>query len=189
MAPRLVIALIAANVAAFIWQISRAATASEAGMIAAGALVRDRVLNGEVWRVLSSAFLHASPSHLIGNCIMLYIVGLALEHAAGFRQTALVYLVSAISGGVFSLALSRGPSVGASGAIFGVTGAVVVVLYQHRDRFQLRDNRVALVLAVYAVYTFVTGLASPFIDNAAHVGGFLGGALAGYFVTPRVNIE
>jgi rhomboid protease GluP len=187
--PVFTIALIIANATVFIWELATGVLTSEAGLIGAGALVRDRVLHGEVWRLLSAAFLHASPGHIIGNCVMLYIVGMALEHAAGVRQTLLVYLTSAVAGGLMSVALSRGPSVGASGAIFGVVGAVVVILYQHRDRFHLRDNRVALVLAVYAAYTVVTGMASPFIDNAAHVGGFLGGALAGYFVEPRLGQE
>jgi rhomboid protease GluP len=185
-APPLVIALIAANIAVFVWEAITGALDDRASLIAAGALVRERVLHGEVWRIVTATFLHGSVSHLLGNCVMLYIVGMALEHAVGQAQSAFVYFASGIAGSLFSLLLTEGPSVGASGAIFGVIGAVVVILYQHRDRYHLRDNRVGLVLAVYAAYAVITGLASPLIDNSAHVGGFLGGALAGYFVKPTL---
>jgi rhomboid protease GluP len=185
-APRFVIAMILANIAVFLWQLTSGALADRESIIWAGALVRDRVLSGEIWRLGSATFLHGGYEHIIGNCVMLYIVGMALEHAAGWKQTALVYAASGLAGSLFSVALQPGPSVGASGAIFGVIAAVIVILYQHRDQFHLRDNRVGFVLAVYAAYAVVSGFMSPFIDNSAHIGGFMGGALAGFFVRPRL---
>jgi rhomboid protease GluP len=88
-----------------------------------------------------------------------------------------IYLASGVTASLLSMALGPGPSVGASGAIFGLMGAAIAVLTRQQHRFYLRDKRIALVLAAWAVYTIATGLLSPFVDNGAHAGGFLGGAL------------
>lgn len=185
-APPFIVFLILANVAMFAWEVAAGALSDQASIIEAGALVRDRVLGGEYWRLISAPFLHGGPDHLIGNCVVLFIVGMACEHALGVGRTAIVYFASAVAGSLLSLALREGPSVGASGAIFGVTAAVIVVLYRHRDRFHLRDKRVAVVLAVWAAYQVLIGFTSPVIDNFAHIGGFLGGAGTAAFLNPRL---
>src|SRR5207249_3602700 len=82
---------------------------------------------------------------------------------------------SALAGSLVSLLTSPGPSVGASGAIFGLQGAAIVLFRTHRDRLLLRDRRVGFVLLVWAIYTIVGGLLTPLIDNGAHLGGALGG--------------
>lgn len=184
-APPLVLTLLAANVALFIWELAAGALADRDTIIAAGALVRERIDAGEYWRLVSAMFLHGGWDHLIGNCIVLYIVGMATEHALGLGRTALVYFASGVSGALLSTLLTPGPSVGASGAIFGLTASVVVVLYRHQDRFHLRDKRVGLVLAVWAAFQVLMGLTSPYIDNLAHIGGFLGGAAVTLFLRPR----
>jgi rhomboid protease GluP len=118
--------------------------------------------------------------------IVLYIVGMACEHALGTVRAAFVYFAGGFSGSILSLLVRPGPSVGASGAIFGLLASVVVVLYRYRDRFHLRDKRTGFVLAAWAVYQVLSGLATPFIDNFAHLGGIAGGALATLAVTPRL---
>src|SRR5438445_244510 len=77
------------------------------------------------------------------------------------------------------VALSPGPSVGASGAIFGLMAAVAAFLHHHDQLFRIRDKRIFGVLLAWAAYTIVTGFATPYVDNAAHVGGFIGGWLMG----------
>jgi rhomboid protease GluP len=146
----------------------------------------EQVLAGEWWRLISAMFLHGSVDHILGNLIVLYIVGLACEHAFGGAQTAVLYFASGIAGGLLSIAAGPGPSVGASGAIFGVIAAVVVVLYRYQDRFYVRDKRIGFVLLVWAGWQILTGLASPFIDNFAHLGGLAGGALAALVLRPRL---
>src|SRR3989449_5946808 len=86
-APPLILLLIAANVALFAWELAAGALASRESIVEAGALVRDRVLAGEWWRLESATFLHAGWDHLIGNCLVLYVVGMACEHAFGFART------------------------------------------------------------------------------------------------------
>src|SRR2546422_4680607 len=90
-APPLILVLIAANVALFGWELAAGALASRESIVEAGALVRDRVLAGEWWRLVSATFLHAGWDHLLGNCLVLYVVGVACEHAFGFVPTGVVY--------------------------------------------------------------------------------------------------
>jgi rhomboid protease GluP len=185
-APPLVVVLIVLNLTMFAWQLAAGALASEETIVEAGALVRERVLAGETWRVLSAMFLHGGPAHLIGNLIALYVTGMACEHALGLPGTALVYFGSGATGAALSMAMSPGPSIGASGAIFGLLGAVIVVLYRHRDRFHLRDNRIGVVLAAWAAYQVAIGFLTPFVDNYAHLGGLAGGGVAALVLRPRL---
>jgi len=187
LAPPLILTLIVANVAVFVWELSAGALLSEDAIIAAGALVRAEVLAGDWSRMVSAMFLHGGFDHLIGNIIVLYIVGIACEHAVGPAQTAFIYLAAGLSGSLLSMAMSPGPSVGASGAIFGVAAAVVVVLVRYQDRYHLRDKRISVVLGIWATYQLAIGFMMPFVDNFAHLGGLAGGALATLMVRSRVH--
>jgi rhomboid protease GluP len=177
-APRATLALIVAFGAVFYWEITTGALASREAIVAAGALVRWRVLEGELWRLGSATFLHGGLDHLLGNCMSLYILGMACEHAVGWRRLLTVFAAGAIGGWGLSLAMAPGPSVGASGAIFGVMGAVVAILHRHRDLFVVRDKRIGVVVAVWAGYTLLLGALQPMIDNAAHLGGLFAGVAA-----------
>lgn len=197
--PPLILTIMVANIAVFALEITSGAFADpkaliEAGItgagvsiIEAGALVREHVLNGEWWRMVTAMFLHGGPDHLIGNMIALFIVGMACEHGFGFWRTLFVYLGSGLAGSALSMAAGPGPSVGASGAIFGVLGAVVVMLYRHQDRFYVRDKRIGFVLAIWAGWQLLTGFVTPFIDNFAHLGGLLGGAALALVLEPRLR--
>ena len=166
----------------FGWQLASGGLTSSEAIIATGALVRDRVLGGEWWRLLSAAFLHGGPDHIIGNCISLYILGLGCEHAFGARGMVLLFLGCAVGGSLLSIAMSPGPSVGASGAIFGLMSALVVVLHRQRDKIYLRDRRIGIVVAAWAGYTLLLGAMDPVVDNGAHVGGLIAGALLGSII-------
>ena len=198
--PPLILLLIVANVAVFAWEVSAGVfldrkaliesglqAANQINPLEAGALVRVHVLAGEWWRVFTSMFLHGGPDHLIGNMVALYIVGMACEHAFSAGRTALIYFGSGVMGAAFSLATGPGPSVGASGAIFGVLAAVAVMLYKNHDRFYVRDKRIGFVLAAWAGWQLFTGFLSPFIDNFAHLGGMTGGAIAALLLTPTLT--
>jgi rhomboid protease GluP len=198
LAPPLVLVLIALNVVMFVWELAAGALADQETIVAAGALYRERVLppgggpggvnllTGEWWRVFSSMFLHGGPDHLIGNVLVLYVVGIGVEHALGLARAAFVYFSAGATGALLSTAFSPGPSVGASGAIFGLIASVIVVLYRYRDRFHLRDKRISLVLVLWAGYQVATGVFTPFLDNFAHIGGFAGGAAATLLVRPTL---
>ncbi len=184
-APRATLMLLVVMIGVFIWEVGTLALTSQEGIVAAGALVRANVLEGEFWRLASATFLHGSPAHLIGNCISLYILGMACEHAVGLRRLVMLFTIGAIGGWTLSLLNHAGPSVGASGAIFGIMGAVVVILYERRDLFVIRDKRIGGVIAVWAGYTLLIGIVQPMIDNWAHLGGLVAGAGAAYGVPLR----
>lgn len=185
--PPLTLSVIAVLTAVFLWEVSTGALRDESSILAAGALARAPVAAGEVWRLFTAPFLHGGVGHLLGNCIVLYIVGMAYEHAVGPARLGVAYTVSGLAGSGLSVAANAGPSVGASGAIFGVAGAVIVVLYRHRDRWHLRDRRIGLVLLVWAGYQVATGFLTPYVDNSAHIGGLVGGAATALGLRPRVR--
>jgi len=182
--PLVTISLIVLNTVIFFCTVILGFLESESAILKAGALSSELVFQGEVWRLFSAMFLHGSVEHLVGNAIGLYIVGMAAEHAYGRMEMAGVYIVSGLAGSVFSVLLNPGPSVGASGAIFGLLGATIVFFLKYRDWFHLREKRVGNVLLMWAAYSIFTAYFIPFIDNAAHVGGLIGGAFIGYSMTP-----
>jgi rhomboid protease GluP len=162
------------------------ALASKESIIAMGALARERVVAGEYWRLLTAPWLHGGTEHLVGNGIALYILGMVCEAAFGRAQLVVLYVLSGLAGSLVSMLVSVGPSVGASGAIFGLQGAAIVLLRRERDRLLVRDRRVGFVLLIWAIYTIAGGLTDPFIDNGAHIGGALGGALIALRLRPVV---
>lgn len=185
-APPATLMLIVALGAIFGWQLSTGALTSEQSIIAAGALVRERVMQGEWWRLLSATVLHGNFEHIVGNAVSLYILGMATEHAYGTRSMLGIYLASGLAGSVLSAAMSPGPSVGASGAIFGLMGAVMVLFWRHHDALMVRDKRIGVVIAVWAFLTIAAGLVTPMIDNAAHLGGMVGGMAVAWTMRPRI---
>ena len=185
-APPATLMLIVALGAIFGWQLSTGALTSEQNVIAAGALVRERVMQGEWWRLLSATVLHGNFEHIVGNAVSLYILGMATEHAYGTRSMLGIYLASGLAGSVLSAAMSPGPSVGASGAIFGLMGAVMVLFWRHHDALMVRDKRIGVVIAVWAFLTIAAGLVTPMIDNAAHLGGMVGGMAVAWTMRPRI---
>lgn len=135
------------------------------------------VLYGEWWRLLTAAFLHGSILHIAFNMYVLFALGPTLERVLGHGRYIVLYVVAALGGSVASYAFSdpRTVSVGASGAIFGLMGALVVA-----GRRLSWDIRQVLVLLAVNV---VIGFLSPEIDWRAHFGGLVVGALvAGVFV-------
>lgn len=184
--PPLTLALITVLVLVFVGEVARGALESTAAIVDAGALLRSAVAGGEAWRLVTATFLHGGAGHLAGNLVALYILGMVCEHAFGARQLAVLYVLSGLAGSALSVVTTPGPAVGASGAIFGLQGAAIVLFRHHRDRLLVRDRRVGVVLLAWAAFTILGGLASPFIDNGAHAGGFLGGALVGRWLHPVV---
>lgn len=185
-APPVTVALLLALGAVFVAEVVLGALDSRDAIVAAGALVREGVRAGEWWRLVSATVLHGSLDHLISNAIALFILGMACEHGFGRGQYVILYAASAVGGSVLSLLTSPGPSVGASGAIFGLQGAAIVLFRRYRDRLLVRDRRIGFVLLVWAVYTILGGIFTPYVDNGAHLGGALTGALVARRLHPAV---
>jgi rhomboid protease GluP len=175
--PPVTVGLLAILATIFFLETTRGALGSAPALIRAGALVREAVLGGEWWRLVTMIFLHGSVEHLLGNALALYVLGMVSEHAFGRVQFAFLFLMSGIAGSVLSMMLSLGPSVGASGAIFGLQGAAVVLFSRHRARLLVRSRRIGVVLIAWALFTIMLGFTTPYVDNGAHIGGFLAGML------------
>ena len=152
------------------------ATGSQFGgseLISDGAVSRAAVADGEVWRLLTAGFLHAGLLHLMFNAFALYVLGSMLEPAIGRVRFAIVYFVSLLAGSFGALLVEPDAlTVGASGAIFGLMGAAVVVM---RNRgINPMESGLGLWLGINLVFTF----AIPGISIGGHIGGLIGGAVA-----------
>jgi len=180
----LVIALIAVNVAVYVWEMStKPGYFSVAGQSAfcplahvaecQYGLIPTAVHHGQWYRLLTSAFLHANISHIAFNMFTLAIVGPPVEVALGRVRFVALYLVSALGGSVASYLLNTPGQigVGASGAIFGLFGAYFVIA--RRQRWDT-----SAILALIGVNLFI-GFASTTVDWRAHIGGLVTGTIVG----------
>ena len=147
-----------------------------------GANVKEAVVGGEIFRLITSTFLHASLLHLLFNMYALYIIGNQLESYIGKIKFLIVYLVSAISGSLMSCVFTTGISVGASGAIFGLLGSLLYFGYHYRLYLGsvLKSQIIPLILI-----NLIFGFMDPRIDNACHIGGLIGG----YLTTMALGIK
>lgn len=140
--------------------------------------IKALVALGEWYRLITPMFLHAGILHLLLNSYVLFTFGPEVEQAYGSRRFALIYFLSGFTGAVGSYLFSLGTSVGASGAIFGIVGALVAFLYGKRGSamaFGYMRNILGFVGLNLAF-----GFFFPQIDNFAHIGGLLGGLILGY---------
>lgn len=136
------------------------------------ALNRSHVQSGEIYRLLTSAFTHVSIIHIGMNMYALYIIGSQVETYIGKKKFLLVYLFSGITGALLSCVVNRGWSIGASGAIFGLMGALLYfgIHYRMYLSSSLKNSIIPLIVANLAM-----GFIIPNVDNAAHIGGLVGG--------------
>jgi len=178
MAPPLTLGLIGVMIVLFVAESARGALESTSAIVAAGAKDNESILGGEVWRLLSPAFLHGGVDHLVGNVFALFVLGVGCEHLFGRLRTFNLFVGTAVAASLCSC-LGEEPSVGASGAIFGMMGALAAGLHRHRESLHVRDRRVAVVLGIWALWSFLTGVLDPVVDNRAHLGGLLAGAALG----------
>jgi rhomboid protease GluP len=184
--PRVTYALIAANVAAFALAVRSGGGGQEAMLVRAGALFRPALVAGEWWRAFSAMFLHAEPLHLALNMYGLFLLGSFAEDVLGPTRYFIVYLLGGLAGAAASTSLSMGAlSVGASGAIMGLLGALIVLLVLGRGAWPEQWRRALLWNLVFlgALQVYI-GFQLARIDNAAHVGGMLGGAAAALLFAP-----
>ena len=135
------------------------------------------VKNGEIYRLLTCAFLHVGLIHLVVNMYSLRVIGPSVEGLIGRGKFVFIYLISAISASLMSLVFvdSNIVSVGASGAIFGLMGALLYFGYHYR--LYLNDAIKTQIIPVI-LFNLIIGFMMPGIDNGAHIGGLIGGYLA-----------
>jgi len=176
--PPVTLALSLACIAVYLRQSWIGGLLNPGRVIATGAFDRALVMRGEIWRLISAGFMHANADHLIGNMIMLFILGMACEHAFGRGPFLFLYVACCVASSLAAM-VSATPAVGASGAIFGLAGALIATIRIHRRHVELRDHRVGIVLAVWAVFTLGLGVFIPIVSNSGHLGGLVGGLILG----------
>ncbi len=134
----------------------------------------------EVWRLLSYAFVHAGPAHLVGNLVALVYVGAVLEAAVGPAAILAIFAASVIGGGYLSVLGAESESVGASAGDFGFIAAAIVFGWRHGDVVPER-LRAAFggTLSLFLLLGLVSGAADPRVDNLAHLGGAVVGVALG----------
>jgi membrane associated rhomboid family serine protease len=142
-----------------------------------GALFGPAVADGDYWRLVTSGFLHAGLLHLLFNMYLLYILGTMLEPTIGRVRFGIIYFVSVLCGSFGVLLVSPNSfAVGASGAVFGLMGAAVVIL---RNRgIDPRQSGLPFLIGLNLLFTFLV----PGISIGAHLGGLIGGALAAFLI-------
>lgn len=140
---------------------------------------------GEGYRLFTSMFLHWGVEHLFSNMVVLYYVGALAEQELGHIPYTMLYLLSGLAGNIFSMGYellihSYGNSVGASGAVFGVEGALLFLAMAHRGKLaSMTTGRVAFAIA----FSLYCGFTSVGVNNAAHVGGVLTGFVIAAAIT------
>jgi membrane associated rhomboid family serine protease len=179
--PTVTYVLIGINIVAFLLMLVSGIdeTATQWGMFPPSIAI-----DNEWWRLVTSAFLHGGWLHIAFNMYVLYALGPSLERVLGHSRYLVLYLMAALGGAVCSYAFSdvMTVSVGASGAIFGLMGALVVA--GRKLRYDI--TQVLILLAV----NFAIGFMAPGVDWRAHVGGLVvGAAVAAIFVLPPARVR
>ena len=152
-----------------------------------GALVNYKMLDKDpvgLYRLITSIFLHGNLIHLLCNMFSLYIIGREIESFFGRTKYITVFMLSGIIGNLLSMSFlqDRVITVGASGAIFGLLGALLCFGYHYR--VYLSSAMRSEIIPIIILNLFI-GFATPGINNAAHIGGLVGGVL----VTRAVGIK
>jgi membrane associated rhomboid family serine protease/tetratricopeptide (TPR) repeat protein len=143
------------------------------------------IRRGEYWRLVMPMFLHIGWIHLILNSLGLYALGRILESVYGYGRFAVIYVASGVGGSLLSIRLSSSVSAGASGAIFGLAGAMLTTGYLHRSAVPRRWRRAfgGGILPII-ILNLALGFSIPGIDNWGHLGGLATGMALGALMAP-----
>ena len=151
-----------------------------------GAKVNSLIADGEWWRLITATFLHANFVHIALKGYALYVIGIDLEALVGRARFIAIYFVSGLAGSIASFIFSPAMGVGASGAIFGLIGALAIYYGLHRRLFgkigQIQFWNIIAVIALNIAFGF-SGILP--VDNSAHLGGLVAGLAMGYVLCPR----
>ena len=191
--PVMTLILVAVNVLVYLYVEWNGSSYDVDYMLSMGASYEPYILENHEWyRLITHFFLHFGWDHLFNNMISLLVLGYALEQVMGKVRYTALYFLSGIVAGVASIAYNimvtgeYSVSCGASGAIYGLTGALLVLLIRgNRNRRSSEVPRYLLYLAV----SLYSGFQDTSIDNAAHVGGFLAGVVICFFMSKTKQME
>ena len=182
--------LLAINVAVWTAMELSGGSENEDVLLRFGAMFGPLIANGEYWRLFTAMFLHVGFMHLLFNGIGLLIFGRLLERIFGHYRFTTIYVLAGLSGSVASYTFNPvGIGAGASGAIFGVLGALAAFFLLRRDFLGNVGRRYLSALGLIATINLFLGFIIPGIDNWAHLGGLGGGIVLGLALSPHYRHE
>ena len=178
--------MILAIAAGFGIEIATNSVGNDDALLKLGALPDNGQLHGEVWRIATYSFLHFNWLHLLLNVGLLFWIGRIVEQQLGTGRGALIYFVSVICSAAVILLVhnwhpKEGATVGASGGVFGLLGAALIVSYRQNGDDRLRKWLWIVLLAGSGVSLL------PDISMAGHIGGIIGGVAVALLVNVRRN--
>ena len=182
-------ALLAVNGAVWLGATAAGGSGDRQVLIDFGAMFGPLIVDGEYWRLFTAIFLHVGIAHLAFNAFGLFIFGSLVESVYGHARFALIYAVSGLTGGVASfLVHSVVVGAGASGAIFGVLGALAAYFVAQRRILGGAAWRSMIGVLILAALNLAYGFMTPGIDNIAHLGGLAAGAFMGLVLAPSYTV-
>lgn len=174
--PFLTYLLLAINIAMFYILETNGGSESTQTLIEFGAKYNPAIIEtGEWWRIVSSMFLHIGLLHLFMNMLAVYYLGAVVERIYGSIRFIIIYFLAGIGGGLTSFAFTTNVSAGASGALFGLFGALLFFgLIYKNVFFQTMGKNLLIIIGI----NIILGFSIPQIDNGAHLGGLISGFIA-----------
>jgi len=186
--PVVTLVILGINVAVFFIMTFAGGSTSTDVLLDFGASFSPYFRRGEYWRVIMPMFLHIGWLHLIVNSYALFILGPILERIYGYGRFALLYITAGMGSSALSMTLSRNIAAGASGAIFGIAGAMLVAGYLHRELIPPRWGRaLGRGILPFIVVNLIFGFSVRGIDNWGHLGGLLTGMVLAALIPPPVH--
>lgn len=154
--------------------------------VASGQMDKTLITQGQYYRFFTAMFLHAGMEHLIGNMLLLYVMGEVVENRTGSVKYAFIYILSGIIGNVVSYVYRLGipgeyVAIGASGAVYGIIGSMLYLVIRKTKGMNIPIKRM-LIMVAYCIYS---SFATAHVDYAAHIGGLLGGFIITALLCPK----
>ncbi|MDD6492181.1 MAG: rhomboid family intramembrane serine protease [Firmicutes bacterium] len=191
--PVVTISLVIINSMVFLVMEMIGDTEDTAFMMEMGASWPPYILDGQCWRFFTSTFMHFGFEHIMNNMLVLACAGPILEKAMGHIKYLILYIVAGVGGSAFSFLQmlysdKYAVAAGASGAIFGIIGALLWIVIRHKGRYETLTGKGLLFMIVISLYY---GISSGEVDNWGHIGGLVMGFLMSviFYQKPRKTVD
>jgi len=186
--PVVTLVILGVNLVVFLIMTFAVGSTSTGVLLDFGASFSPYFRRGEYWRLVMPMFLHVGWLHLLGNSYALFILGPILERVYGYGRFTLLYVAAGMGSSALSMSLSRNVAAGASGAIFGIAGAMLVTGFLHRDVIPPHWGRAfGRGIIPFIVLTLILGFLEKGIDKWGHVGGLLTGMVLAALIPPPTH--
>lgn len=191
--PVVTISLVIINIMVFLVMEMIGDTEDTAFMMKMGAAWPLYILDGQCWRLFTSTFMHFGFEHIMNNMLILACAGPILEKAMGHIKYLILYIIAGVGGSALSYLQmlysdKYAVAAGASGAIFGIIGALLWIVIRHKGRYETLTGKGLLFMIVISLYY---GISSGEVDNWGHIGGLVMGFLMSviFYRKPRKTVD